>query len=380
MNRIDRTEISVNNSTTTALASGATYTGQGELNDAESVMVSLKTDQNGTLYMEFSPDGTNWDSSLSFQYDTTRINPPHILIKGARYYRTRFTNTSDTDQTYFRLQTEFGSHQKLTAPINGTLAENYDALVTRSTDYRYEVAMGKRQGRTTWNQFGYNADIDAAASETIWAAGGTFNVMTTADTLSVVSSSTNDTNGGTGANTIIIVGIDENYLSQTEVVTMNGTTPVTTSNQWLGINRVYVYVSGSLDANDGNITISDSGATFGTQAYISSGESVTQQCIFHTQINHTFLADWLVMNALKVSGGGGSPRITIKGWSYSRFTDTKYEVFRFNIDTSVENTVELKPSQPFTITGREVFYLEASTDTNNTSISCRFSGIEERVL
>jgi hypothetical protein len=87
----------------------------------------------------------------------------------------------------------------------------------------------------------------------------------------------------------------------------------------------------------------------------------------------------MFLGALKLSGGGGSPRVTFKGFSYSRVTDTTYEVFRGNIDTDVENHLTLLPSQPFVIGGREVFYLTASTDTNNTEVTARFSGIEERV-
>lgn len=372
---------SVDNSSTSTLTAGSTFTGTAELNEHSDVMVQVTTDQNGTLYMEFSPDGTNWDTSLTFYYDTARINPPHILVKGYRYYRTRFTNTSASAQTYLRLDTYFGGFQKLTAPINGTLAENYDAIVTRPNEYKYEVAMSKRQGRTTWNQFGYNNDVDTAGGEhTIWSSvGGDFAVMTSADTLDVVSASANDVNTtGTGARQIFIDGIDANGLQQTETVNMNGLTPVTTSNSWLGVNRVYVISSGSSDYNEGNIAITDTAGTVGVQAFIPAQGSVTQQAIFHTQANHKLLTDWLYININKLSGGA-SPVVTIKGYSYSRVTDTRYEVFRETIDTSVENTIELTPSQPFVIGGREVLYFTAETDTNNTVVNLRFSGIEERV-
>ena len=82
------------NSTMDALDNGQAFTGQWEENPYPSVMVALKTDQKGTLQMQFSPDGTNVDSSLSFVYDPNLINPPHKLLKGARFYRTVFTNDS----------------------------------------------------------------------------------------------------------------------------------------------------------------------------------------------------------------------------------------------------------------------------------------------
>jgi hypothetical protein len=370
------------NSSTTLLNTGNTFTGTGELNDYSDVMVQVSTDQNGVLYCEFSPDGTNWDTSLSFNYNTSRINPPHVFVKGNRYFRVRFENDSGSNQTYLRLYTYYGSFDKLTAAINGTLSENYDAIVTRPTDYHYEVAMSKRQGNRTWNKFGYNTDVDTASEEIIASFGGTWtsaNIMTSADTLDVVSSSTSDAAAGTGAITIGIEGIDANHLYQFEMVSMNGTTAVTTTNTWLGVNRAYVLSSGSNDSNVGTITIDDNAGTVGTQAEIPVNESTTQQCLFHTQINHSMLLDWLAIGALKLSGGGGSPRVTIKGYSYSRVTDTVYEVFRSQIDTDVENHLTLNPSQPFVLGGREVIWFTADTNTNNTEVGMRFSGIEQRV-
>ena len=39
-----------------------TYTGVGELNDYAYVGVNLQADESGTLYFDFSQDGTNWST------------------------------------------------------------------------------------------------------------------------------------------------------------------------------------------------------------------------------------------------------------------------------------------------------------------------------
>lgn len=244
-------------------------------------------------------------------------------------------------------------------------------------NYHYDVALGRRSGATTWNKFGYNPDIDIG-TETIWAPGGTHTILTSASTLDVVSDSANDTNSsGTGARSILIDGIDATWTRQQATVTLSGATPVTTSNSWLGVNRAYVITSGTSDSNEGNISIT---ATTGgsLQAYLPAGGGVTQQLIFFTQANHTALADWLFVNVNKISGGG-SPRVTIKGWAYSYIVDCKYEVFRHTTDSSVENTHELRPSQPFVIAEKQCLYFEATTDTNNTVVDGRFSLIEVAV-
>lgn len=262
--------------------------------------------------------------------------------------------------------------------LDSVLAQDSSATVVRPTDYHYEVALSRRQGATTWNKFGYNGDVDSAAAEVIWNVGGLFTKLTSASTLTIVSDSTDDDGApaGIGANSIVIFGIDANRQAVTEVVTMNGTTNVVTASSWLGINRAAVYLAGSSDTNVGNITIT---ATTGgsTQAYIAAGEGTTQQAIFFTQADHTFLADWLLINCTKLAGGA-SPRVTIKGWVQSYVSNGKYEVFRYNMDTSVENSVELSPAQPFIIGEKSVFWLEATTNTNDTIVSARFSGIEVR--
>ena len=371
------------NTTTTLLTAASTYTGTFEQNDYPEVLIQANTDQNGTLYVDFSPDGVNVDTTLTFFYNTERINPPHVFVKANRYVRVRFENTSTSDQTYLRLYTYYGSYKDLTAPINGTLSENFDAVVVRPTDFHYEVAMSKRQGNATVNKFGYNPDIDTSGGDEIIASFGgaldvNFSIMTTADTIDFVSTSASDTSAGVGAQSLIVTGIDENYLSVTEILTMNGTTAVTTVNNYLGLNRVVVYNSGTSRTNVGTITGTDTGASFGTQAEIPIGNSVTQQCIYHTQINHSLLADWVFLNGLKISGGS-SPRLRFKAFSYSRVTNTIYQVFRHDQDTAVENTLTMNPSQPFLIGGREVLFFTCSTTSNNTEVDARFSGIEQRV-
>lgn len=206
-------EASVGNASTTPLAAGATFTGVSELNDYNDVMVQVKTDQNGVFYMQFSPDGTNWDTSIPFTYDTSVINPPHILVKANRYFRVVFTNTSDNAQTFLRLNTYYGSFQKLTAAINGTLSPNFDALVVRPTDYSIEVALGKRQGVDSNTKFGANNSVQATAEEDIWNGQDRYTGQdpTAAETLTVVSADVDDV--GLEVSNGTITSIDGNGLT-----------------------------------------------------------------------------------------------------------------------------------------------------------------------
>jgi hypothetical protein len=369
--------VDANNSTSTLLNAAAVFTGTAtDVSTYSDMVISVATDQHGTYTIQFSTDGTNWDSTLTRYYRTDQINVPHRFAITRKYMRVTFTNTSASNQTYLRLQTILGSTGDLNIPTDSVMSQDYDATVVRPTKFEYEVALGRRQGNTTWNKFGYNADVDTAATEVIAAFGGAFTPLTTASTLTIVSASVDDDGSpaGTGANSIVIIGVNANRVAQTEVVTLNGTTNVVTSTTWLGINRAAVYLAGSNLANVGTITIT---ATTGgtTQATIPTGEGSTQQAIFFTQDNHNFLADFLSINVEK-TGGGATPKCRIKGWVFSAVSNAKYLVYNALIDTAADSSKTINPSQPFVIGEKSCLWFEATTDTNDTFVSCRFSGIE----
>jgi hypothetical protein len=369
--------ISTLNSTTTPLNAAAVFTGTGEdVSQYNSVVVAVKTDQNGTFTVQFSNDNTNWDSTLTRYYRTDQIEAPHRFTITRQYMRITFTNTSASNQTYIRLQTTFGEKSELNAPADSTLAQDFDATVSRPTDFHYEVALGRRQGYTLWNKFGYNADIDSGATETYWSVGGTFTRIASAETLDIVSTSTDDDGSpaGTGANSIVVYGVDENWEEQIEIVTLNGTTAVTTTNSWLGVNRMSIYLAGSQKKNVGTITATAT-TELTTQAQIPAGLGTTQHAFFFVPAGHTVLMDWLYITLTK-NAGGSQPILTTKGWVTSEVSNARYEVFRDYINGDTENHTDLLPSQPFVVGEKSLFELEGSTDQNNTEVSVRFTLIQ----
>ena len=366
------------NSTNIPLLAGTTFTGETEFTHIQDVMVTMIADQNGTLFVEFSTDGTNWDTSLEFNYNTTRINPPHIFVKGERYFRVRFVNTSASDQTFIRLCTTYSSFNRLTAPLNGMLAENYDALPTRPTSFEHEVAIGKRQGSATWNKFAYNDDIDTGAQEVIASWGGTYVPPVVAETIDIISTSIEDIlTTGTGLQKIVITGIDANREEQIEEVEMNGTTTVTTTSTWLGINKVSPVLCGSTRRNVGIIGITNtiSGQTL---SEMPENGTTTQQAILHVKANYTLLLTWLHINVVR-TGGGVTPVVTVRGHVYDPITNADIQIFKVRFDTEGgNNNIDIVPKEPFPVTEGSVLYFTAETDKNNTSVDIGFSGQEQR--
>ncbi|MEM4430207.1 MAG: hypothetical protein QXM08_03525 [Thermofilaceae archaeon] len=89
-------------STTTALAAGASWTSPTvDMLNHSKLYVTVFADQAGTLYIEQSPDGTNWDVSESISV-SAGAGVAVVREIAARYCRVRYVNGA-TAQTVFRL-------------------------------------------------------------------------------------------------------------------------------------------------------------------------------------------------------------------------------------------------------------------------------------
>lgn len=123
---------STGNSSTTPLSGGATYTGTAEQNYFPDVMASCYADVAGTLYFDFSIDGTNWRTFPTSGFTVSAgIHEFHTAVKGPRYFRARYVNGGSAQAT-FQLKVYYGSFRQPSAPVGTTIASDADALVTKS--------------------------------------------------------------------------------------------------------------------------------------------------------------------------------------------------------------------------------------------------------
>jgi hypothetical protein len=114
---------------------GDTWTGAGEENDYAYVGVNLQVDEAGTLFFDFSQDGTNWSSYPVAGFTiASGINEVHTAWKGGRYMRPRFVGVGTADKpTYFRLETYYSNLSlPLSAPLNQGIGSDQDATVVRA--------------------------------------------------------------------------------------------------------------------------------------------------------------------------------------------------------------------------------------------------------
>jgi len=162
--------------------------------------------------------------------------------------------------------------------------------------------------RTTLFKTGFNADVDAA-EEDLWAVGGTYVFPTAEMGMEVVSSSADDTAEGTGARTVKIWYLDDEFNEKSEIVTLNGVTPVaTTATDIYRVNAFRVLTAGSGGAPAGNIDIRNLADT-PIYSRIPIGLNRARNSIYTVPKSKT-----LYINALTFSSGNST------GGTYCRFT------------------------------------------------------------
>lgn len=133
--------------------------------------------------------------------------------------------------------------------------------------FTLQVSRGQIPGHRSVTVFGYNPDVDTTRV-TVWPHTGIIPFPPAALQLKVSSSSTDDTAAGTGARTVFVGGLDANHNEISEIVTLNGQTPVLTTQSFLHINSAYVATAGSGLSAAGDIYFGDGVVTAGVPATV----------------------------------------------------------------------------------------------------------------
>lgn len=156
------------------------------------------------------------------------------------------------------------------------------------------VAEGLVSGYSVRNIFGTTggvANIGTAAFITPWELSTNYIFPPSASTMSLVSTSTSDT-----AVTILISGLDQNYNQISEIKTLTGTTPITTTNSYFRINDL-VTLSGNAV---GDVTLSVGANVY---AKIIAGTGRDQKAVYTVPAGHCFFLTRIDAFCTDANGG-----------------------------------------------------------------------------
>ena len=154
-------------------------------------------------------------------------------------------------------------------------------------DYFTEIAEGNIPNHSFISKFGFDDDVDTVHQE-VWTGSRAYPYMTTAQTLYLSSSDTNDNQP------YEIQGLDARWQLQTATVTANGFNPITLPGTWIRIFRIknmgitnnagIIYVH--LDSTPGGDGIPDTIAT-DSKAEIAVGRNQTLMTMWAVPVNNT---------------------------------------------------------------------------------------------
>ncbi|MCP4566485.1 MAG: hypothetical protein GY841_02760 [FCB group bacterium] len=154
----------------------------------------------------------------------------------------------------------------------------YQAVAKNSPAFYLDVAKGNIPGHASMNKFGHNAT--ATAGDDIWAGDGVYAFYpATAQSMDIQSTEAADTAAGTGARSVTVFGLDENWEEISETKELKGGTAVDLDNKYIRMFRAFVSEAGSGKTNAGDITVEIKGAAT-VAIFIADGEGQTQQAIY----------------------------------------------------------------------------------------------------
>ena len=162
-----------------------------------------------------------------------------------------------------------------------------------NNNLRESVALGHVEGWEIFRKFGMNPDVDAG-TEYVWPLGTEMGYETSAAVAAISSDSVDDTSAGTGAQKVMVQGLDSNYIRVEEEVTLNGLTPVNTTQTFLRIYRMYNTDVGTGGVNAGNLTATISGTVSG---YIEAIEGQTHMSQYTVPAGFTLIINYVLFNA-----------------------------------------------------------------------------------
>lgn len=150
--------------------------------------------------------------------------------------------------------------------------------------FELQVARGQITGHEVVNVFGYSSGTPNTGFIAAWENNSAYAFPTAASAMLVTSSSASDT-----AVTILISGLDANYARISELVTLNGTTAVTTTSVFFRINSVVTTAGTAV----GTMYVKNAGGT--TYAQVTIGSGRTNMSVYTVPAGYT--AYWTQFDA-----------------------------------------------------------------------------------
>ena len=280
---------------------------------------------------------------------------------------------------------QFGYYKRIELDDNNYLytstnPEQQEEVITalgkiNKTAFFVEVNEGNISGTTPFSKFGRNPDIDTGAVEDIWNGGGLYTGFPVeTETLEILSTSINDTAGGTGAITVEISNLLDATFNEMPpiIVTLNGTTPVSLGAQtYHRASRIRTLTAGSSNWNEGNLILRHTTTTANVFAVMPATLNQTQIFAYSVPLGKTLYIPNFSVMMTRANGSAGSANVTVK---IKNGISNVWNVVR-NVDISDSQSYQYHSGAYFVVNeGMDVKATIESVSDNNTVVTGEADG------
>jgi len=242
--------------------------------------------------------------------------------------------------------------------------------------YTTAIAMGHIAGHTTFRGFGQRQGLSTAVTgDDVWEGTATTCPMpnqTTGERMTLVSTSASDASAGTGVRTIDLHYLDITGNAQSEIITLNGVTPVNTvATNIRFVQSIHSETVGSTGTAVGTISIYKTGSAGTVYNVIVPGGNMSLNSARMIPFGKTFY-----MTNLSFSGASNKA-ISIKLRSTSTFEDvvTTGYFFLFKDVTFIQNSIREKTFRvPLKFPALSVLKATAYSSQAGGDVSFNFDG------
>lgn len=208
-----------------------------------------------------------------------------------------------------------------------------------------KIGLGKLKGHQAGFKFGENSDVDPPSiPQDVIAEGGLVQFLPIQESCTIVSTDTNDNITGTGSQQVEVFGINganDSITYVSEVVELNGTTPVALQNEYRLIYRITNVQSGSNRINEGDITIT-SDNTDTELALMPTGVGNTLTTLFAVAKGYKMLISHIYADI----GRGTTTTERAAAVSFIRFDverNAQREIAQYNVRTGTPVNESFRP-------------------------------------
>ena len=233
----------------------------------------------------------------------------------------------------------------------------------RVEPFDLQTARGQIYGHSTVNIYGFQVSV-TTTNIPVWEVAGAYAYPAAATTMNLASSV--NTGADKTGTTVLIQGLDANYDSISETLTLNGTTVVVTTKSYLRIQSIGVSsVTGGVNPT-GTITLKDLTNTT-TYAQINPSIGRSQMAVYTVPAGYTFYLSRI--DAYTSANGSSADWI-----QYRNVATSSTGVVTLSQQAPFTNTYHAQRVMPRPFAEKTDIQLQAKTSANTYAVSIAAEG------